>query len=581
MPLLHKINFKDQNEAVSYISRLVSDQAFHKNYYENVQKAEEMGVHLKGDNPESLLKAYRPNEPQEIRDYRLNIYEPITKSQGKRIVNVLSKIQQSSNYTIEFPEQNNVPEDENLQSYTSKNYPFHKSLENWAFSIALQGGLVDANSLVVVMPLTIPDDSVSYLKPYTFIYRSDQVIDYGLNYYTILLDEKNWVKETPLSIWLFVTDSQIIKVKQVDPKKLGKVEIEVLYDFSFGEVPAFFLKGDYREETVPFAYDSFVSGIAPCWNKALRMDSDLDAQYNQHLFLERVETETECNAGCVKDEETGSQVIITHVNDVEKKTTCSSCKGTGWINGRSPLGVTVVKSEAFDGNDARFPGVTYIEKPTEIIELTEKKVEQLVSQGFAAVNMSIIDNVGANQSGLAKTIDRSELLSFLSKVSDNLFDNIIGNSYRFISLWRYSVVNDVTIPTINKPTNFNAMNESMLVEEIKTISDAGLDTTSYENDLIERRYPNDLFKQEYNKNVLSLDPLVGKTSEEKAEIKMNGGVTQEQFIVSSNIRGFILDAIEENEDFFEKKRSEKQEILNALARKQIVKQIPITNPDAS
>ena len=359
------------------------------------------------------------------------------------------------------------------------------------------------------------------------------------------------------------------------------IKSEILYEFTFGEVPAYFLKGDYREETIPFAYDSFVAGITPPWNKALRMDSDLDAQYNQHLFLERVETEVECDANCVKDEETGGRVIITHVNDVEKKTGCSRCKGTGFINGRSPLGVTVVRPDAFDGADIPFPGVTYIEKPTEIIELTEKKVDKLLSAGFAAVNMEIIDKVGENQSGVAKSIDRSELMSFLSKVSDNLFDNILGNGYKFISLWRYSVVNDAGFPTINKPTNFNALNEAMLVEEIKTISEAGLDTTSYENDLIERRYPNDIQKQQYNKNVLSLDPMVGKTTEEKAEIKMNGGVTQIQFIVSSNIRGFILDALEEKEDFFELKRSEKQTILNALAQKQIVSQVPITKTDAS
>ena len=180
MPLLNKINFLDDNELLNYISRLVDGNAIHLNYYDNVEQSKQMGVHLKGDRPTDLLEAYRPNEPQEIRDYRLNVYEPITKSQGKRVVNVLSKIQQSSNYTIKFPEQNNVPTEENLESYTNENYPFFGSVESWGFNIALQQDLVDANSLVVVMPLQIPDDSVTYLKPYTFVYRSDQVLDYGL-----------------------------------------------------------------------------------------------------------------------------------------------------------------------------------------------------------------------------------------------------------------------------------------------------------------------------------------------------------------------------------------------------------------
>jgi hypothetical protein len=581
MPLFKKINFKEENELINYIGRLVDNDAFHVNYEYNVEQSKQMAVHLKGDRPTDLLEAYRPNEPKEIRDYRLNIYEPITKSQGKKIVNVLSKIQQSSNYTIKYPEQNNVPEEDNLENYTTEQYPFFGSLENWSFSVALQQDLVDANSLVVVMPLQIPDDSVTYLKPYTYIYRSDQVIDYGLNYYTILLDEKNVVNEMPLNVWLFVTDSQIIKVTQIDERDLGKVSIEVLFQFDFGEVPAYFMKGDYREETIPFAYDSFVSGILPYWNKVIRMDSDLDAQFNQHLFLERVEMEVECDNGCSHDLDMDTRVVTRLVNNKEIKTPCGKCGGSGWINGRSPLGVTTVRKDGFEGSDIEFPGVTYIDKPIDIIELTEKKIKELISQGFSSINMDIINKVGENQSGVAKTIDRSELQSFMNKISDNLFDNILANAYKFISLWRYTVVNDTVLPIINKPTNFNAMNEAMLVEEIKTISEAGLDTTSYEMDLIDRRYPNDKDKQLYNKNIILLDPLAGKTSEEKAEIKLNGGVTQEQFIISSNIRGFILDAMEKDKDFLLKSREEKQKVLNDLAINQMVKPIQIDNTDGN
>ena len=380
-----------------------------------------------------------------------------------------------------------------------------------------------------------------------------------------------------LNQWLFVTDSQIIKVIQIDEKNLGKVELEVLYEFDFGEVPAYFMKGDYREETIPFAYDSFVSGILPYWNKVIRIDSDLDAQYNQHLFLERVEVEVECDAGCKQDIDSGTRVTTRISNGKEIKTPCKRCHGSGWINGRSPLGVTTVRKDAFDGDGAEFPGVTYIDKPIDIVELTEKKIASLISQGFSSINMDIIDKVGENQSGVAKTIDRSELNSFMTKISDNLFDNILANAYKFISLWRYSVVNDTVLPVINKPTNFNAMNEAMLVAEIKTIAEAGLDTTQYEMDLVDRRYPNDTDKQLYNKNVISLDPLAGKTNEEKVDIKLSGGVTQEQFIISSNIRGFILDAMEKDEEFLLKSREEKQKVLNDLAKAQIVQPIMIDN----
>jgi hypothetical protein len=566
MPLLNKVNFKEQTELIHYLSSLL-DEYTHINYEENVNQASEMGVHLKGDAPTDLLEAYRPNEPAEVRNYRISIYEPITQGEGKRIVNVLSKIQKSSNYSIQFPEQTNVNPEENLEQYCTKDYPFFGSVENWAFNVALQQNLCDANALVVVMPLAIPDDQVSYLKPYTFIYRSDQVVDYGLNFYTILLDEKNVVNTVPLDVWLIVTDSQIIKIKRISEKDKSKVTIEVLYNFDFGEVPAYFMKGDYRKDSIPFAYDSYVSGIIPFWNKAIRLDSDMDAQFNQHLFLERVEMETECTSGCSRNKEKGVHTILSNGNEI----ICPDCGGDGWINGRSPYGVTTVRADSFEGDSAaNFPGVQYITKPIDIVELTEKKIEKLISQGFSSINMDIIDKVGENQSGTAKNFDRDELNTFISKISDNMFDNILGNGYKFISLWRYSVVNAATLPVINKPTTFSVLNESMIVKEIETMANAGLNTTQYEMDLIEKRYPNDTAKKLFNQNVISLDPLAGKTEEEKTDIKLNGGVTQEQYIISSMIRGFLLTALDENEDFLIESRESKQAKLLELAKKQII-----------
>lgn len=581
MPLTQKLDFKEDAVLLPYISGLVNNDIHHINYAENVNQASEMGVHLKGDKPVRLLESYRPNEPQQIRDYRLEIYEPITQSEGKRIINVLSKIQQSSNFSIKFPEQENVTEEDNLETYTTEDYPHFGSVTNWAFDVALKQDLIDANSLVVVMPLVIPDDNVTFLKPFTFIYRSDQVLDYGLNYYTILLDKKNVVNDVPLMIWLIVTDSEILEITQVSPTDLERVSIEVLFEFDFGEAPAYFMKGDYREETIPFAYDSFVSGILPYWNKVIRMDSDLDAQYNQHLFLERVEIEVECSNNCQRDADLGINVVIKLVNGVEQKVTCKSCGGSGWINGRSPYGVTTRRKDAFedDKGGSEFPGVAYIDKPTEIVELTEKKVTELISKGFSSVNLDIIDKVGANQSGVAKTIDRSELFSFLNKVSDNLFDNIIKNAYKYISLWRFGVINEATFPVINKPTSFDALNESLLVEEIKLLSEAGIDTTQLELDLIDKKFPNDKQKQLFNKNIIDLDSLSGKTEEQKLEVKMGGGVTQEQFIISSNIRGFILDALEKDEEFLTKSREDKLKKLDELAKAQIVKPIEIGTPE--
>jgi hypothetical protein len=84
-------------------------------------------------------------------------------------------------------------------------------------------------------------------------------------------------------------------------------------------------------------------------------------------------------------------------------------------------------------------------------------------------------------------------------------------------------------------------------------------------------------KQMFMKNIIELDPLSGKTEEEKANIVLTGGATREQFIISSNIRGFILDAMEKNEGFLEESRESKMMKLVELAKKQLVLPIDLSN----
>lgn len=589
MPLTNRIDLQDEEQLRNLIHELATDTCYHKNYSDNVEQAAQMGVHLKGDRPTVILETYRPNEPEEIKEYRLQVYEPITKSQGKRIINTLSQIQQSSNYSIVYPEQPGVEEDQDLKNYTTKNFPTFESLENWAFEIALKQDLIDANSLCVVRPLEIPEDNSTYYNPFPFIYRSDQVLNYGYNFYVLLEDEKNVVEGVELNIWCVVTDKEIMRITQTSPTDLGRVQIDILFRYDFDSAPAFFLKGDYREETMPFAYDSFVAGILPYWNKAIRLDSDLDAQYNQHLFLERVELEVECPENCkkksVSDTTRGfwnDMKVGDNMKPVFK--TCQRCSGKGWINGRGPYGVTTVRNDAFEGSKQEFPGVQYIDKPIDIVELTEKKVKDSISSGFQSINLDIIDKVGENQSGKAKQIDRTELESFLIKISDNLFDNILTNTFKYVSKWRYGVVQQDFLPTINKPTKFNAFSELLLAEEMKHLKEAGVNPNTLvqmELDFIAKKFPNDLDKQKFNQNIINLDPLSDKSEEEKADIVLTGGTTRENYIISTNIRGFLLSAIEDDEEFLEKDRKDKIAKMQEMAKAMIIPPTPITDQNGN
>lgn len=557
---MNYIDFSDEYELKNYIN-ILEDLEPNDDL---VSKANQMAVHLKGEKPENLLEDYRPNEHPDIRAYRLQIYEPTTKSDGERISNTLSKVQRQSQYSVDIETQSGVIETETLNAYVN-DYPFFGDLSKWVFDSALEYSLIDANALVCFFPMDFPETDTSYYKPVGHIFPSHMVIDEGINYYTIKLEEKNVVKDEKTGakkeydVYLLITNESIKRIKQV---KREEYEIEELFKYTFDRVPAYKLGGKVISGDFPIRYESFISGILPYWNKAVRLDSDLDAQYVQHMYLERVEMETECSAGCHKNE-AGKHIRL--IND--KEVVCSDCKGTGWITGRTPYGTTSVKKDDFEANNTIFPGVQYIEKNTEIVDKVEDKIDKLISKGFAAINLDVLDKVGDNQSGIAKVIDRDALNSFFSRVSNNLYDNIYWNALELISLWRYETI----VPfTINKPVNFDYSSIESITDDLKTLRDSGASPhviALTEKDLIGKKYFGE--KNKISNDVIDLDPYYGKNEEDKANMLLAGGASRVDYIISSNIYQFIMRAYSENKDFYSLDRSKKVETLKKYANELI------------
>lgn len=548
---MNYIDFSNEVEIKAYFTTLPDLE----HSEENTDHCEQMCVHLKGASPEKLLGNLRPNEPKDILKYRLDTYEPTTKSHGKRILNTLSKVQKQSSYSINIEKQTNIKENETLEVYIN-DYPIFSDLFKWIFDSALEYSLCDPNAIVVYAPIEIPKTDTSYFKPVGQIYPSKMVVDEGHNYITLLIDENHTDKH--LNIYLIVTEKSILKVTQV---KHNVYNYEILHSYEFNRTPYFKLGGDIISGSFPVQFESFISGILPYWNKAVRLESDLDAAYVLHMYPERVEMETECSErGCSFNENN------IHVKIVDgKEVNCHSCGGSGKINGRSPYGVTTVKKEeGLDlSNSTIFPGVQYIEKNTNIVELVEKKVESLIKKGFSSINLEVLDTVGENQSGVAKVIDRDAMNSFFTKVSNNLYDNIFWNSLELISLWRY---NSIVPFTINKPVNFDYSSIESLTNDLKNLKESKSSAaliSQTEIDLIEKKYFG--LKNKISKDCIDLDPYYSKTEEEKANMILAGGINRPNYVISSNIYPFILRAYNEIEGFELFERVKKLETLNKYA----------------
>jgi len=94
----------------------------HENYRAAKDHFEEMSWHVYGTKPEKLLARARPREDPMIRGYRLESYEPITKSYCKKALSIVHKVLNSKIYLIRFTGEKKK-EEEILKAYTLEKYP--------------------------------------------------------------------------------------------------------------------------------------------------------------------------------------------------------------------------------------------------------------------------------------------------------------------------------------------------------------------------------------------------------------------------------------------------------------------------
>ena len=584
------IDWTDDSQVGKYLFELSKSKnpMRHANYDATVKTAKELSVHVYGNSPGELLNDYRPNEPQDVHDYRLKIWQPITKSKSEKVINVLGRIQNPKNYSILFPDMpEKVGKEETLKIYTEENYPFYGNLLQWAFDVALKSSIADPNAWVVVMPSYYEEGQDNeYIRPYCQIVPSCRVIDYDLdNYLTVLSEEKSKIstgsqkKEEGLIYYIYTIDS-IYEARQVGEKKDMKFDFTQVAFHDIGSVPAFVMGGTFVPNSYPFLYESFIEGVMPFWNDAVRCFSDLQANFVQHIYLERAELQIECDGdGCTK-----GKISVPKDDGKWEMKTCTRCHGTGFISGRSPYGVIVRKDKGIEGTDTQnnFPGVEYISKPTEVVVLLKDHIADLIRQGFAAINMDFLSDMPLAESGAAKEVDRTELNSFIQIVSDNLFSNILKWSYYFIAHYRYHYLlgheeTNKILPVIMRPVSFDVMTASMLTQEIASAKTAGLSSdvmASIEADFIDKRFSTDNNLRLLYKLMRDLDPLSGKSEDEKMSVLANGGTMKVNYVISSNIRAFIKRALDEKKEFVSMKMADQLAILKEYASEIIAERQP-------
>jgi hypothetical protein len=563
-------------------------------YDEAVVIHNKLRVHADGEIPILLIKNARPNESEQVRDYREKIYEAETQNPVERVIGLLEKIRRSPDWQIRFDEE--VPpiinSEETPAKYLTEKYPVYGDIEYWLFEELLRNLALDANGVVAIIPKDFkPMADNEYMQPVACIFNCKNVIEFIPNDIAVLKSDDLSSLLSPEmqqqrilaarsirsmangvdyfiagQVYYVITTSVYQKWEENSDSKYQLTEqiphgLNALPVF---QMPGKFVKrvGSYMLKKTP------LYPMVPHLNKAARESNDLDAGVIMHLYLEKWRINNVPCKTC-----NGSGKIASEGGP----SPCKTCDGTGFANGKSPFNEIVVKAASIGEQNVPIPPLGYVEKNPEILKVQNERIKDHLYKALASVNMEHLGETPLSQSGVAKQYDRDEVNNLIYTFAGAIC-NVANRAIYFINELRYSnLVPDAEkrkklLPIIPVPEKFDVVNTTFLIGEYATGKTAGLNAiilSEMQKEIASKKFYANPEVAAYVQTVMDLDPFPDKTIEEKAMMESQGLATKNDIIMSNYISDFVRLAMEDDPDFASKKDAQKREVLDKYAAEKV------------
>lgn len=491
--------------------------------YDNWAKVREtMYVHTRGKNPGKILTMRRPNEDPDLHKYRLDIIEPITKGSMNRAIDKLYRLFIGANFSIQVSEELNSYlgerkfKNQYFYSYIQK-YAVRRMIEDpngWLMWIPVGEGLVNPSVKVDVDAILISSEHIKYLD-------EEEIVWYEPKEKSEVLENGRRVEKG--DVYYTMTTTGFYKHVQYGAKSDKKFEYFLIYEHNMGMIPGIVLGGDLTDEDY---FDSYFSPFVPFGNEAIRQYSDWQGVMTTSAFPYREEVAESCDApGCRGG-------AVWSENDQEHRP-CKICKGTGRVITRSPYGVFLRDkgSNALEGNQlGDAPMVRFTSPNVDIIQYSGEAWQILLKKAEDSLYLNFIEDA---QSGAAKLVDREDGYMSLTKISNNVFDEIIYKSLIYIENYR-NVVSPFE-PVIIKPVSFSMRTEEALIQEINQLSEKNapvaflVETTK---DLARKRFSGNKSISRLVEVLVSYDPIYHITTKDKQMLYASGTIKKDDMIKS-------------------------------------------------
>lgn len=556
----------------------------HFYYTKSVDSCKEFKPHSDGCYPEKLIDERRPNEPLEVKEYREKIWVAKTEPTFWRIVNSLSKIRRSPDWSIKYKDLDKftkIREGESLEDYCEHNFPYFESITNWLFSVCLKPYLTDPNGVILVWPLSTEVEQTDFLQPFPEVFECCDVLEFEAEDHAVLNDQagcyyvskkgNKMVEEKGKAIYVVDTFS-VQKYEQIDSK--GNMNLVIDYKHELGYMPCFKLGGVICEsQGSNYLFKSRISGILPELNEAIREYSDLQASKVLHVYLEKWQyTNSECTTCKGTGRRQNPSWFQGCDQSIQPQIDCNTCHGQGYISA-GPYSMQLIKPAEMGKQQLPTPPMGFAALPVEIVKVMEDSVRQHIHDGLAAINFQQLADVPLAESGVAKAVDRDEqnntvhaIAEDLVKIMDRIYS--ITADYRYKNLYSFEEIDEM-LPEIPVPEKYDLFSITNLQENLKNAKTDKLNPViqnAMEVDYAGKLFNTDPTVRDMVALTIKLDPLPNITEDEKMSRLINKGILPESYIISSNINEFVQRAIDEDPKFVEKPLKDQKAVMMKYAQ---------------